>query len=205
MTRKYLICRQQKKNCPFRTLNISLDIFICDFYKEYWRIFDNSNSLGVKSLLNRACEWIQDEEKRLNFICQIAQKTTREFFENVQVSDTVFCRIAPYHEVKLLEMPLDNSEFVSCEAPNGKVIRVQAHHLRRISKGNYSGDYFIEGAENEKKAKEFEYKAKYYGFRTEIERTDNGYFLKIYGDSQQEVDDFITLSLEQDFDISPYI
>ena len=45
----------------------------------------------------------------------------------------------------------------------------------------------------------------YYGFRTEIERTDNGYFLKIYGDSQQEVDDFITLSLEQDFDISPYI
>ncbi|MFX1364459.1 MAG: hypothetical protein ACFFCE_04895 [Promethearchaeota archaeon] len=43
-----------------------------------------------------------------------------------------------------------------------------------------------------------------YGFRVEIEENDKGYFLRIYGDSQQEVDDF-TNRIEQNFDISPYI
>jgi hypothetical protein len=62
--------------------------------------------------------------------------------KNVQVGDIVFNRKPPYHKVTLLEKPLDASEFVSCQAPNGSDIRVQACHLSRISKGTYSGDFF---------------------------------------------------------------
>jgi len=202
---KYSICHQQKEKCPFRVFDVQLDIFICNFYKEYSSMLNDGNSFGAELLLNRACEKYQNEEKRLKFIREIAHKKTQDFLTNAQIGDVVFCRIAPFHEVKLLERPLNVSKFVSCEAPNGKVIRRQACHLYRISKGNYSGEYFIKETENEKKLRELEYKVKYYGFRTKVEKKKNGFLLKIYGDSQQEVDDFITLSLEQDFDISPYI
>lgn len=100
MTQKYLICYQGKKNSPFRTLDIQLDIFICNFYKEYWNIFFDGNSFGINSLLRRACEWIQKEEARLEFIYKISHKKVSDFLENVQVGDTIFCRIAPCHEVK---------------------------------------------------------------------------------------------------------
>jgi len=205
MSRKYLICRQNKKNCPFRTLDIQLDIFICNYLKEYWREFNSGNHFGAKILLNRACEWIQKEEKRLGFICEISRKKTLDFLEIVKIGDTVFCRIAPHHEVKLLEKPQDDSEFVSCEAPGGQIVRIQSCHLSRVSKGEYYGEYFIDGTGTETLTQELKYKANYNGFRAEIERKDNGFLLKIYGDSQQEVDDFISLFLEQDFDISPYI
>ena len=206
MTRKYLFCHQQKKNCPFRILDILLDIFICNFYKEYWRVFNDGNSFGVKSLLSRACGWIQKEEKRLDFICKISRKKTLDFLEKAQVGDTLFWT-AYSKDVKLLEKPTEfiQSAKIKCQASNGKVVEIPTYLLRRISKGNYHGEYFIEGIENEKKAKELEYKVKYHSFRAKIEKKDNGFLLKIYGDSQQEVDDFINLSLEQDFDISPYI
>lgn len=105
----------------------------------------------------------------------------------------------------MLEKPLDDSKFVSCQAPTGRIIRIQACHLSRISKGNFSGEFFIQGVECEKRAQELKYKANYFGFRAIIEKKGNGFLLKIFGDSQQEVDDFITLSLEQDFDLSPFI
>lgn len=205
MSRKYLICYQGKKDCLFRTLDIQLEIFTCNFYKEYWNVFFDGDSFSINSLLRRACEWIKIEEARLEFICEISRKKVSDLLENVQVGESVFCRIAPDHEVKLLEKPLDESEFVSCEAPDGRIVKIQVHHLRRISKGDYYGEYFINGPESEKKAQGLIYKANYYGFRAQVEKKDNGCFLKIYGDSQQDVDNFINLSLEQDFDISPYV
>jgi hypothetical protein len=202
---KYSICRQQKEKCPFRVFDVQLDFFICNFYKEFTSMVNGGNSFGAKLLLNRACEKYQNEERRLKFISGISRKKTQDFLDNSQVGDIVFCRIAPFHKVKLLEKPLDDSKFISCEAPNGKVIRRQACHLYKISKGNYYGEYFIDDIKNEKKLLKLEYKTQYYGFRTEVEKKKNGYLLKIFGDSQQEVDDFITLSLELDFDISPYV
>ena len=203
MTRKFLICRQHRINCPFRSFDAQSELLICDFYKEYWRIYNDGNTFGAKTLLNRACEWINKEEKRLDFICNLAKKSFLDLIQNVQVGDTVFCRIAPYHKIKLLKMPLDDSEYISCEAPNGRVIRVQAHHLRMVSKGSYNGVFFT--SDIDESIQDLEYKINSYGFRTEIKRKENGYLLKVYGDSQQEVDEFIALVLEQDFDISPYI
>ncbi|GAH47639.1 unnamed protein product, partial [marine sediment metagenome] len=57
-------------------------------------------------------------------------------------------------------------------------------------------EYFIDGTETETLTQELKYKANFNGFRIEIEGKDNGNLLKIYGDSQQEVDDFISLFLE---------
>jgi hypothetical protein len=51
-----LICHEDKKNCPFRALDINSDIFICNYHEEYWRVFNEGNSFVVKALINRACE-----------------------------------------------------------------------------------------------------------------------------------------------------
>ena len=205
MTKKFLFCHEQKKKCPFRTLNYQLEVYVCEFYGEFWRVFKGKNEFALKTLFSRACEAIRTEEARHDFIIKIAKKKTLDFLQNAQVGDTVFCRIAPHHKIKLLKRPLDSSEFVSCQAPNGVIIRIQAHNLGRISSKSFYGEYLIDLAEGEKKVQELEYKAMDYGFRTEVEKKPNGYLFKIYGDSQQEVDDFIILSLENDFDISPFI
>lgn len=199
------ICRQQKDSCSFRALDLTSDAFVCNFHKEYWKAFNDGGEFRVKSLLRRTCEWVQKEDARLEFIVKLRANKILDLLEKAQVGDTVFCEIAPYHEVILLEKPTDDSKFVPCQAPTGRIIRIQACHLSRISKGNFSGEFFIQGVENEKRAQELKYKVGYYGFKAEIEKKNNGFLLKIYGDSQQEVDDFIILSLEQDNDISPYI
>ena len=206
MSRKYLICYQRKEKCPFKILDIQLDIFICNFYKEYWRAFNEGNFFSAKILLNRACEWIRKEEARLEFISKNASKETIEMLKSAKVGDTLFW-ITQSKELKLYEKPIEFSQIarIKCQKPNGDIIKIPAYLLRSISKGYSYGEFFIKGTENEVKARELENKSKLYGFRTKVEKEKNGYLLKIYGDSQQEVDDFITLSLEQDFDISPYI
>ena len=206
MIRRHSICRQQKKDCSFRILDIHLDIFICNFYKEYSSMLNDGNSFGAKLLLNKACEKYQIEEKRLKFISKGAEKETIQMLRRLEVGDTLFW-FSRLIDVTCTQRPIEFGQIarIKCRGSDGKIIKIPAYLLRAISKGNFSGEYFIDEAENGKKVKGFKYKTNYYGFRTEIEKRDNGFLLKIYGDSQQEVDDFITLSLEQDFDISPYI
>ncbi|MBY8990263.1 MAG: hypothetical protein KGD58_05875 [Candidatus Lokiarchaeota archaeon] len=206
MSRKYLICHQKQKKCPFRILDIQLDVFGCNFYKQYWQVFNEGNSFGAKVLVNRACEWIKKEERRLDFISKGASKETIKMLENLEVGDMLFWTNRVIY-VTLLEKPTEISQIarLKCRKSDGKVIEIPAYNLCKISSGTFYGEYFIEGVRKEKKVQELEYKTNLYGFRTEIERREDGYLLKIYGDSQREVDDFISLSLEQDFDISPYI
>ena len=202
MSKKYPICHQDKKSCPFKTLDMQLDIFICNFHKEYWRLFNDGNSFGAKNLLNRACEWIQEEKKRQKFISKSASKQTIKMLKNIEVGDMLFW-VTRSEDVRLFESPSEFSQIVrcKCQRDNGNVIKIPAYLLRKVSKGDYYGEFFIEGTENEKKAQQFEYKAKYYGFRAEIERKDNGFLLKIYGDSQQEIDEFINVVLKQGFEL----
>ncbi len=108
MSRKYFICYQKKKNCSFRTLDVKLDIFICNFHKEYWGVFNDGNSFGVKNLLNRACEWIQKEDARLKFISENASKETIEMLKSIDVGDTLFWTTQS-KELKLAEKPTEFS------------------------------------------------------------------------------------------------
>jgi len=202
MTKDYLFCYRDKKNCPFRIHDIQLDIFICNFQKEYWREFNDGNSFGVKCLLNRACEWIQKEEKRLDFISSISYKDTLKILKGLNIGDTLFWTTHS-EDVRLLEEPTELSQIARCKCQrlNGKVIEIPAYLLRKTSRGRYSGEFFIEGTGNEKKAKVLEYKAKYYGFRVEIKKMNNGYLLILYGDFQQEVDEFINTVLKHNFEL----
>ncbi len=206
MNHKDLICHQDKENCPFKILDIQLDIYLCGFYDNYWREFNAGNTFGVKSLLNRSCEWIIKEEARLDFISKFARKETIKMLKSIDIGDILFWTTHS-EEVKLFENPTEFSQIARCKCQryNGKIVEIPAYLLCKISKGTYFGEFFIEGTESERKLEYLVYKVRYHGFRVVVEGKDNGFLLKIYGDSQQEVDDFINLFLEQNFDISSYI
>jgi len=193
---KYLFCEGKKKNCSFKILDFQIDLFVCSFYDKKWDKFT----------LRRACEWVQKENSRLEFIRKNSRKRAIKMLKEINVGDKLFW-ISRSKELLLLEKPIEfnHTTRVKCQKSDNKIVVVPAYDLGQISKGNYYGDYFIEGEENKNRAQELENIAKYYGFRAEFTKIDKGFLLKIYGDSQQEVDDFITLSLEQDFDISQYL
>ena len=161
----------------------------------------------IHALVSKTCDYIKKEELRLKSIVEISHTKTLDFFKNAKIGDKVYCFYGSPNdlEVKLLEKPPDlrSSRHCKCQRKSGTIFNVYIDHLRIISKANYYGEYFIEGVEkrNEKSAKDLEFQAKYYGFRAEIEEKDKGYLLKIYGDSQQEVDDFINLFIKQGFKI----
>ena len=153
-------------------------------------------------MLNRACEWIQKEEKRLDFISSISYKDTLKMLKDISIGDTLFWTTHS-EDVRLFEGPTEFSQIARCKCQrlNGKVVEIPAYLLRKTSRGHYSGEFFIEGIENEKKAKILEYKARYYGFRAEIKKMNNGYLLRLYGDSQHEVDEFINTVLKHNFEL----
>ncbi len=197
-------CRQSFINCPYRLWDLGRGYPICNYFNLSNQFSINREFSKIPSLVSKACKWVQKEEKRLDFIRRIAKKRGQALLERAQVGDTVYNRRGIYHKVKLLERPSRDSIFVTCETPKGGIIRVQLCDLVRISKGSFCGEFFI-GEKSEGELKILKNKIMYHGFRVEIERKGNGNLLKIYGDSQQEIDDFITYSIEQNFDISSYI
>lgn len=71
----------------------------------------------------------------------------------------------------------------------------------KISSGNSSAEYEFKGINCEVNSKNKEVLARQAGFRAERIRLDNSILLRIYGDSQEEVDDFIYLVCQNDFQI----
>jgi hypothetical protein len=83
----------------------------------------------------------------------------------------------------------------------GEIRSAPAACIVKISNGNYCSEYEFKGKNREVNSKNKEILARQAGFRTERIRCDNSTLLKIYGDSQVEVDDFISLVCQNDFQI----
>ena len=171
-------CDEDLENCPFRIYDVETGFQFCNYHRVLAKLIVNHQFARIPALINKACDPIKLEEMRLKTIRQIAKKKTMDFLKNAREGDIVFCTIRAQPEVILLEKPLTESKFVSCQTIDGKIIRVQAAHLFRISKGNYYGEYFIDGIENSSKAQDLEYRAKYYGFRAEIEKKKRRFSFK---------------------------
>lgn len=199
-------CKQEDfKGCPYRLIDLEEPLPLCLYIDLWAKLVNNHEFLEIPRLTNRACDLIKMEEGRAETVRRLHLEKFKDFLETVQIGDTVFCRIAPFHEVKLIDKPSSVSECVRCETPNGKVIRIMADHLSRLAKGDYFGEYFVKGALSRRKALKLEFKAKHHGFRAKIEKKSDGYLLKIFGDSQQQVDDFIFMVLELNLDLDRFL
>lgn len=75
---------------------------------------------------------------------------------------------------------------------------LEANYSYRELNFNISkGDKYIEYKVKENnKLKEYRDLARYYGFRVEAIKLKNGHLLKIYGDTQEELSNFLNLHLK---------
>ena len=199
-------CRRESfEGCPYRLIDLNEPHPICDYIKLTVRLMIDKEFSKIPRLTSRACDYIKTEEGRAETVRRLHRERFKAFLEEVQVGDTVFHIIAPFHEVKLIDKPSSASDRVRCRTPNGQIIEVRAGHLFRIDKGDYFGEYLVKGAFSRRKTLKLEFKAKRNGFRTEIEKRSDGYLLKIFGDSQEQVDDFIFMVLEQGLDLERFL
>lgn len=91
--------------------------------------------------------------------------------------------------------------FVKYKTTEGKIRSAPVACIVKISSGNYVNEYEFKGENYQIISKNKEILARQAGFRTEVVIFDNSILLKIYGDTQEEVDDFITLVCNNDFQI----
>lgn len=198
----YISCHcPEFKDCSFRIYDLKMKIPICNFIPATRGV----QTSRLHYFINRACRWIKTEEGRLAAIRKVAHKDSLEFLKNAQIGDTVYCFYgSPYDlEVKLLEKPSDLKLSGRCkiQRKSGKTFNVDIIHLRTFSKGDYTANYFVGGIRAKKRAQNLQYKSKCYGFRAEIEKKESGYLLKIFGDSQVEVDDFVNLFIKNNYEL----
>ena len=74
--------------------------------------------------------------------------------------------------------------------------------FRNISKADYYAEYNVEGKNYEARTEILKERARELGFRVEIIKLNEGLLLKIYGNSQEDVDDFVALVCNNNFTLS---
>lgn len=195
------VCIGNKKNCPYKIFDVKKNSIICTFYEKYW---DNFHSYGFDEanrnlLIKKACKKIKTYELHQIYTSKLHTKKTILMLKDIVIGDILFW-VSRNEVVILIEKPSEITSLVrcNCQRHNGEKVNIPAHLLRQLSKGDFIGEYTVDNYENNKwKAKELEYWAKYHGFRAEIEERDDSYILRIYGASQNEVNDFISLFIIQ--------
>ncbi len=192
-------CNDFEKNCPFRVIDISKNVAICKFYKKYWEAYDN-NPVDALNLTKKACDGIRQYELYRKHLVEITERRTIKMLKNVNVGDKLYWLIHS-EDVILVEKPTKLSTITrcTCQRDNKEIIEIPAHLLRKISKGNYNQDHNIYGTDKTNEARILELTAREAGFRVELEKLKNGIRLKFYGDSQEEVDDFVNLVAKDNF------
>lgn len=201
-------CKQEDfEGCPYRLIDLEKPHPLCRYIELTAQLIIDREFSGISGLTSKACDWIKQDEARSETIRRIARENGLDVINNAKVGDMLFCLFGRFQgrEVKLLEKPLNGSIFAKCQAPNGELFEMQPILLRRIAKGYYCGEFFVKGIENEERATISKNKANYYGFRADVEKKTDGFLLKIYGESKEQVEDFIFMVLEQNLELERFL
>ncbi|MFX1489020.1 MAG: hypothetical protein ACFFBI_07725 [Promethearchaeota archaeon] len=159
----------------------------------------NQDEVGAASLLKDACPPIQTEEEFTWFARKLHQEFAKEIIEKSKVGDLIFCFNEIDGEVVLLEKPSTIFDHCVYKDKKGQVKSYPVSHFRLLSKGNYSVEHHIEGVKSEIQSQMIKRMAGEAGFRVEILETERGHLLRIFGDRQQELDDFMALCVYNKF------
>lgn len=192
----------KKKNCPFRVIDISKNIALCKFYKKYWKAYDN-NPVDALNLTTKACDGIRQYELYRRNLSETTAKKTIELLENVKIGDSLFW-LPQSEDVILVEKPskLITTTICTCQRDNKEIVKIDASFLTRVSKGSYYQELNFDELDNMRKVRIWELMARKAGFRVEVEKHKDGFKLRFYGDSQEEVDDFVNLAIKNDLFLS---
>jgi len=159
----------------------------------------NNDDYTATKLLNQACQPIRDEESFSKYLAKMHKEYAKDIIENASIGDMIFCFDETNSEVILLEKPETDTGLCVYRACTGEIRSRPVRLFRTISQGNYIAEYLLEGEKSEIESLMIKRMALEAGFRVEIHKTDSGHMVKIFGDTQREVDDFMTMCVYNKF------
>lgn len=183
-----LVCYSETRGCPCRLVDLDSDISFCNFAEMFSDILIKDDESAKKDLLKKVCDDIRNEVLYHDYRAADLQKRAKEFLSQVNIGDEVYC-IAEDRDVVFLEYPRYKYGDCKYRTVDGKVKKNSPFLFSIISKGHKCGEY---KTKNRDKADLYAFKARKCGFRVERKKTENSYVLIIFGDTQKEVDSFIT-------------
>lgn len=198
---KDFACNHQKY-LPCQFAHLDGDVHRCSYHRlNVLAGWVRGDEQTADELTKQACPPIREEWEEKEYLAKIREGYANELIENAEVGDLVFCFEEIDGEVILLEKPETNVGNCVYKNKKGEIRSCIARLFRTLSKGNYCEEHHIKGDESEIDSRMIKRMAGEAGFRIEIEETSEGHLVKIFGDNQQEVDDFMTLCVYNDFTI----
>lgn len=194
------------EHLPCEFAHIDGDVHRCSYHR-LWVLASwvNGDEQLANNLLKKACPPIKKEEAFTEYLIRMNNQNALDIIENTQIGDDVFCVLELFDEAILVEKPKINMGHALYKTMSGEIRSCQVGHLIRISKGNFMAEYFAksegkrirEYSDSELRCLGIKRMALQAGFRVEIQETKNdagsGHLIKVFGDNQREVDDFMTL------------
>ncbi len=161
----------------------------------------NQDKETAKSLLSQACPPIQEEMKYSKFLSKLHKQLALDLIKNAEIGDLIFCFIetAGSGVVTLLEKPESDMGHCTYRNQRGEEKSCQVGHCRTLAKGDHFAEHHLEGHNSKIESMMIERIALQSGFRVDIQKTDSGHTVKIFGDTQQDVDDFMTMCVYNKF------
>ncbi|MFX1345065.1 MAG: hypothetical protein ACFFAI_08140 [Promethearchaeota archaeon] len=196
------ICYNNFNPCPCKVLDLKKKIAYCNFINMFAesQITDKANhSKKADSLLKKVCPEVRNEILHHDYRAEQLQKRKKEFLKRVQPEDICFCT-AEIENVIFLEYPSNVHGDVKYKTFDGRISEAPSFCFSIISKGDKCAEY---ETNDKDKMESYERLARKNGFRVEVEQLKNGYLLKIYGDKQEEVDEFV-VNLNNDLVIDDF-
>jgi hypothetical protein len=105
----------------------------------------------------------------------------------VVIGDLVYCT-SEIQNVYFLQKPTHRYGNCIYETINGEIKEAPTLCFRIVSKGSKCAQY---KTKDQQIADSFDHLARSFGFRVEKIKLKDSYLLKIFGDTQEEVDDFV--------------
>lgn len=185
---------------PCRFAHLDGEVYRCSHDRLYvlagWVRGDEE---AVENLVKQACPPIKKEGKFIQYLARINEENANELIKNAEVGDLVFCFQEIDGEVILLEKPETNVGNCVYKNKKGEIRSFIVRSFRTLSKGDFLAEYLTKGDDSEIQSQMIKRMAGEAGFRVEIEEKEKAHLVKIFGDSQQEVDDFMTLCVYNKF------
>jgi hypothetical protein len=194
------ICYSDFNPCPCKVVDLDIEQTFCNFISMFGESLMSDNNYKTKEtekLLEKVCPEVREEVLHHDYRARKLREREKAFLEKVKPGDVVFCT-AEIHDVVFLEYPSHKWGSCKYKTIKGEIREAPTFCFNIVSKGDKSAEY---KTSDEYKADVYEMTAREYGFRVERKMIKEEYILKIFGDEQEDVDQFVfNLNSGQIFD-----
>ena len=172
-------------NCPCKIIKGNYEY--CDFINFLGDLLLSGEQDRIDQFLENTCSLLKNQWLYERKLSRQGREQEKEFLDGVEEGDIVYC-ITEMEDVIFLEK--SDKKFSKCKYKilDGEIKEQWGFCFRNISKGDKYIEYKVK---NEKKLNGYRDLARHHGFRVEVIKLENSHLLKIFGDTQEELNEFL--------------